>query len=214
MRGFLLKDILVSRKLMKSYALMMLAYLIFSVMGVFQIGVSVAMGQVVMMMLPLGVFSYDEAVKWSRFGAVLPQGRRDMVRGRYAFALSCTLLVTAYSLAVCVLFSLMDRGDLGESVASALGSLAVGLLILAIMLPLNYRLGPERARPYLFLVILAPFALVFLLQYTKVLNFARLNVTVTAQHVIWVTAGLVALMLGVLVVSYLVSFRIVNGKEY
>ena len=54
-------------------------------------------------------------------------------------------------------------------------STTIGLLIPAILLPLCYKLGAERARPYLYAVIFIPTILIVLLAKADLLDFSALN---------------------------------------
>ncbi|KQM12631.1 hypothetical protein AOA80_01035, partial [Methanomassiliicoccales archaeon RumEn M1] len=54
-------------------------------------------------------------------------------------------------------------------------SASIGLLVPAIILPLNYKLGAERARPYLYTVIFIPVIVVVLLSKLDLLDLSALN---------------------------------------
>ena len=128
------------------------------------------------------------------------------------------LVVAAFSTVCAVLIDLLQLGDtpLIESIAAMLGSLGAGLFIVDVMLPLCFKLGPERARPYLFAVILIPFVAVFLL-----LGFGPdLGLSLEFLNQIPETSalGVIALLplagLACLGLSFLISCRIVDRKEF
>ena len=142
MIGLVWKDILVMRKTLRAYALFLAFYFILGVMGAFDISMVTAMLQVILLMLPISAFSYDELAKWNRYAMTFPLGRRAVVGARYLFCLLTALFASACGLLICVFTSLMGRSQLEENLAAVLVSLGVGLIIVDIMLPLCYKLGP------------------------------------------------------------------------
>ena len=165
MTGLIWKDALVMRKNIRFYVIFMLAYFGLAVLGVFDASIVISFSTVIIMVLPISCFSFDETAKWDRFCRSLPLESRDIVGARYFFTLLILLVLAACSSMCAVALTLLDLGNasLIENLASMLGSLGAGLFIVDVMLPLCYKLGPERARPYLFAVVLIPFVGLFLL---------------------------------------------------
>ena len=102
-------------------------------------------------MLPYTALAYDERSKWDQLAAMMPYSTRDAVLSKYVFGWLCIggaavlsgLLQMALSLVV-------DRVFLpGVMVLSVLGAVC----ILAISLPLMFRMGVEKGRLAMFLVI-------------------------------------------------------------
>lgn len=217
MTGLVLKDILVMRKSIKSYGLFMLFYLVMSALDIFPISFTTALVQIIVMMLPIGAFSYDEMSKWDRCAMSLPLSRRVVVGSRYLFALFTCLCAAAYGLLSCVFLSIVGRGEvLTENLITVAVCLSLGLLYCDILLPLCYKLGPERARPYLYLVIFLPVIALFgsvKLGLLDNLDLSFLELLSPAA----VLAGIALIPLAALAglgVSYLISCRLVEGKEF
>lgn len=218
MSGLLWKDILVSRKNLKFYIYFLLAYFALAVLGIFEITFVTTFSTIILMMVPVSAFSFDEAAKWDRYARTLPLESRDIVGARYLFTLLILLVLAACSSMCAVALTLLDLGNasLIENLASMLGSLGAGLFIVDVMLPLCYKLGPERARPYLFAVVLIPFVGLFLLlrfggDLGLSLEFLNRLPEINALGVIALLplAGLACLGL-----SFLISCRIVDRKEF
>ena len=94
--------------------------------------------------------------------------------------------------------------------------LGYGLLVADILLPLCYKLGPERARPYMYLVVFLPVILLFggaQLGMFDALDLSFLNRMPETMLVgaFSLTALIPLLGLGL---SYLISCRIIEGKEF
>ena len=217
MTGLIWKDILIMRKNIRFYVIFLAAYFSLALLDIFDISFVITFSTVIIMMLPVSCFSFDEAAKWDRFCRSFPLSPRSIVGGRYLFTLLILLVLAALSAAGAVLMDLLDMGDasLPENIGTMLASLGVGLFIVDVMLPLCYKLGVEQARPYLFAVIFLPFIATFLL-----LRFGSdLGLSLDFLNQIPETAavgaiGLVPLAgLACLGLSFLISCRIVEGKE-
>ena len=201
MSGLILKDALVMRKNIRFYVIFMLAYFGLAVLGVFDASIVISFSTVIIMVLPISCFSFDETAKWDRFCRSLPLESRSIVGARYLFTLLILLILAACSSVCAVVLTLLDLGSasLIENLASMLGSL-----------------GPERARPYLFAIVLIPFIVIFLLlrfggDLGLSLEFLDRLPEINALGVIALLplAGLACLGL-----SFLISCRIVDRKEF
>ena len=217
MRGLIVKDMLIMRKNLRTYAVFMGFYLIMSALDLFSISFTTAIIQIIVMMLPMGAFSYDEMAKWDRYAMSLPTGRRAVVGGRYCFALILALGAALYGLLVSVVLSILSSQDaMMENLLTVLVSLGLGLLYCDILLPLCYKLGPERARPYMYLVVFLPVILLFggaQLGMFDALDLSFLNRMPEAVLVGAFSHAALIPLLG-LGLSYLISCRIIEGKEY
>ena len=72
MSGLVLKDMLVLRKSLKTYVLFLAFYVIMAVVGMFSISFITAFVQIIVMLLPMSSFAYDEQAKWDRYAVILP----------------------------------------------------------------------------------------------------------------------------------------------
>ena len=148
MTGLVLKDFLVLRKALRTYVLFLIFYLILAIVGLFSISFITAFVQIIVMILPMSSFAYDDLAKWDRYAMTLPLGRRAVVRAKYAFVLLMILVAAAFALLSCVALSITAAQPVEENLAAGVGALSVGLLAVDVTLPLNYKMGPERARPF------------------------------------------------------------------
>lgn len=214
MIGLVIKDVLVAKKTMKSYLLFLLFYFGLAVMGVFNITFVTAFLNVLIMMLPMGAFAYDEAARWDRYAMSLPLGRRAVVGARYLFALILALFAAAVGTASCVILSIMQKEEIAESMATVLSSLGLGILFAAIILPLCYKMGPERARPYMYVIIFVPMIVLFLAYRAGIhidLSFLEALPDAIILGGIAMIPVVALLCLGV---SFLISCWIVARKEF
>lgn len=215
MTGLIVKDFLVMRKSIKTYLLFLLFYFVMTALGFFPISFITTLVQLIIMMLPLSAFSYDEMAKWDRYAFSLPLGRRAVAGARYLFALLLSLFAALFGLVSClVLSSFFHDPNLVENCLTVTVSLAMGLLYCDILLPLTYRLGPERARPYFYLVIFLPIFLLFGAYKLGLLNRLSFLLELPDAVVIPFLLLLPLLPLAGMGLSYLIACRILERKEF
>ena len=215
MTGLIWKDFLVMRKALKSYVLLIGVYILLAYLDFFDYSFIITFIQVVLAVLPISAFAYDEQSKWDRYAMSLPLGRRGVVGARYLFVLALTLLTVAAGLAGTALY-LARQSDPLEMFVTLMVSTAIGLLIPTILLPLSYKLGAERARPYLYAIIFIPVIALVLLAKAGVLDMSMLKgMDLLAPTALAGGSALLPLAgLALLFVSYLISCRVAAGKEY
>ena len=216
MIGLITKDFLVMRKTLMSYLTLVVLYIVLAYLDLFDYGFIITFIQMVLAVMPISAFAYDELTKWDRYAMSLPLGRSGVVRARYLFVLALTLLTVAAGLAGTALLYLTHQSDPLEMFVTLMVSTTIGLLIPTILLPLSYKLGPERARPFLYAIVFIPTIAVVLLVKAGVLDMSLLKgmdllapTALAGGAVLLPLAGLAALG-----VSYLISCRIAAGKEY
>ena len=211
MTGLVLKDILVLRKSLRTYLLFLIFYFIMALLDLFSIAFITAFVQVIVMILPMSSFAYDEQAKWDRYAMTLPLGRRAVVGAKYIFVVLMILVAAAFALLSCVALSITAAEPVEENLLSGVASLSVGLLAVELTLPLNYKLGAERARPFLFAIIFIPVILIVLAGRAGWLD----GLDQLSPDVVLPLLCLIPLLLLLgLPVSYLISCRIVDQKEF
>ena len=217
MTGLIWKDFMVSKRTVKAYLGIMIFYAAMTVMGMFSVTFVTAFVSVMLIMLPISAFAYDEQAKWDRYAMSLPIGRSRVVGARYLFTLLIVLVSLAFALLAGVAVAVTGKGDLMEVLVSALTTLAAGLLIADVLLPLCYKVGPERARPYLYALVFIP-ALGLFLAYRMGIHIDTSWLDRMAQSSPAAVLGLFSLpllaALALTFVSYLISCRVAAGKEY
>ena len=100
MKGLFVKDLLVLRRYIRTMAVFVLVYiLVFTLID--SADVISGMVPLVLAMMSMAAFSYDELAKWDRFALTMPVSRRQVVGARYLVSLCFTLLGTAWGSAIC-----------------------------------------------------------------------------------------------------------------
>lgn len=156
MTGLVKKDLYLSLSMFKSYVVVAAVFAALTAFGIYDISFFVTYVSVMCIMIPVNLFAYDEQARWDKYAAALPSGRAGVVKARYLL----TILVCAGSLVFSLLLQLIvalvsgaqgqERVDL---LLSGLLPAAYGCFMNAILLPLLFRFGSQKARLYLILVL-------------------------------------------------------------
>lgn len=163
MTGLLLKDLLCLRRQVKVYVIATAVYGGMTLAGVWDVSFFTWFFALIAAMVPLSLFTLDAAARWDVYALTLPVGRSGVVAARYLFTLLVVILGLALSLAMGgVLAALGRMTDWGSFVAVACAAAGAGLLLNVVMLPVLYKVGPEKARVAM-LAVMGGFVLVVFL---------------------------------------------------
>lgn len=163
MTGLLLKDLLCLRRQAKVYVIATVVYGGMTLAGVWDVSFFTWFFTLVAAMIPLSLFALDAAAKWDTYALTLPVGRNGVVAARYLFTLVVVLLGLGLSLAMGGLTTALGRmSDWGGFLLAACVAAGAGLLLNAVILPMLYKVGPEKARIAM-LAIMGGFVLVVFL---------------------------------------------------
>ena len=145
MKALILKDTYVIWRQMKYFLVMILLF------SALPSGFNNAFAVIYTSMLPYTALAYDERSKWDQMASMMPYSSRDIVLCKYVFGWLCIGAAAVLSgLLQAVLSLVIHRAFLPSVIAlSVLGALC----ILAISLPLMFRMGVEKGRLGMFLVI-------------------------------------------------------------
>ena len=209
MKGLLIKDILGLRRYFFSFAVICLAFLILSVLMKTAMFVSSILA-VLFLMMPLTVFSYDESAKWDAYGLTLPVSRKQIVLSRYVL----TLLMLAVGSLIGAVFTygitlLPGVEETSQGMLEVIPVICgMGLIILAVVFPLIYKVGAEKGR-YLMIAV-------FLLLMIVTLLFNQISGWKEQLLPLLVFLPYAAPIVGLafMAISYWISCRIYENKEF
>lgn len=162
-----------------------------------------AMCTMMMIMLTLTTFAYDQSDGWEAYVSALPVFRKAVVQSKYLFG----LLAVAGSILLVLASTVVFRGFEVEILLNALAvQFFLGLFFLSLNYPLILKFGFEKSRVWYilitFLIVGAGSAL------TTVASKAAPQDTVSVTLI----AGI--LVFSLLVISYFISLMIINRKEF
>ncbi|EHL05639.1 hypothetical protein HMPREF0322_03659 [Desulfitobacterium hafniense DP7] len=163
MKGLIIKDIFALRQQGKILLALLVFYAVYSV--VFKnLSMLAAIIVLLCVMLPITTMAYDEKSKWDKYALSMPIQRKTIVLGKYLVAIMAEFLGVV---AVGVLggFIVLFTGEMAikELIMMTLVIAGIGLLFLALILPILFKFGVEKARLIMLLVLFIPSMLVMML---------------------------------------------------
>ncbi len=222
-RGLLLKDWYSMRSyLMRQLALLAVVYLI---IGMTMKTMSMLPAMMIMgtMMGGLSAFSLDDACQWNGYACTMNVSARQLAKARYLMFYGSLFIVAVVTTTLSgLLDALLFSGNedrLENMIIGMAGGVAVLLVyafILALDIPLFYKLGVEKARVPMTLTFVLPFVVIFptaqywgpLLQKIDLNAFTRVPTLVTAAAVVLLAMAVVVYL------SYHISIGILEKKEF
>lgn len=158
MIGLILKDFINLKKQLKYIMFVVLFYLIFSKMTD-NISMFGAMAMIVFAMLPITALSFDEKANWDKYGLTMPVSRTKMVLSKYILGIISSIFA--------LILNFIGQTLLGaeinkEIMIAALITFALSLLFISLLLPVVFKLGVEKGRLLMFVVLMAPTMLILL----------------------------------------------------
>ena len=156
MKGLLLKDIYTLKATLRIYAIMMVIYRVIGVVAdnmSFLYIVFVLASTVV----PMSAVAYDERCTWGRYSSILPVNRTQLAISKYILGLVC-LVFCVLSAFAAFLFS--DSMVFAEFFATTVSTTCVAIIYMSLAMPVVYKLGAEKSRVAIFIILLVPAGLI------------------------------------------------------
>ncbi|MDE6905241.1 MAG: ABC-2 transporter permease [Lachnospiraceae bacterium] len=149
MRGLLLKDWLVVIKQTKVYFVLMFVFALIPGMGVY----SIFFGA----LLPMTAFAYDERSRWGQMAEMMPYSPRKVVEEKYMFGYLMAGGISVLEAVIQILYYLAGagQGGLAENMAVILVSVMMALNVMALQMPVIFRIGVEKSRIFLMFVTIS-----------------------------------------------------------
>lgn len=212
MKGLILKDLY----LLKQQAKFLIFVLgIFVVSQFFSGSVSyiLSFSSVYIPTYLLTLFSFDRQSQWEGYASTLPVSGKTRVGSRYALILLVQLICFSILAVVGVFWNkeIPTEFVLFQTVTLFF----VSSLFLGLSVPLSYKLGPEKARMSIFLSYFILFAIVMVLNKNSIRSIQSILESLQAlKNPNLLSLPIIAFALLLFGLSYLISVKIVEGKEY
>lgn len=218
MKAMLIKD----WKLMKEQKQFVLILCVFlAVFGVINdnLGFLISYMSLMATVFSISTVSYDEYNNGMLYLLALPISRREYVKEKYLFCLLTSLIVSVVSLIVTLGIGIVRSTNAApeDLVVSAAAALGIGVLICGFILPIQLKFGPEKSRIAMAVVGAAIFAIIYGMVWIskrmgKDIGVVLENFNNLSEGVIVV--GAVVICLVILLISMLISVRVMEKREF
>ena len=202
MKGLILKDLLILKNLMRNILFAMLAFVLLSVMmkNYYYAGFIIPF---YIVMLIISVFSYDELNNSNGYIITLPFSRKTIVKARYILSLINIGIALLIGLLLSLIIPLLTVGGV--------------IIVISLLIPFFYKFGVQKGRMMLFIVIIGlslVIGTVFALFENAKLPIANFINNIASLHYLIIIVGIILLILFVLYISYRISCKVYQKKEF
>ncbi len=159
-----------------------------------------AMCTIMLVMLTLTSFAYDQSDGWEAYVSALPVSRKVVVQSKYLFG----FLMILISILLVMVSSLVFRGTVSFGTIQL--QLFLGVLFLSLNYPLIVKFGFEKSRVWYMGITVVVVGVGSVL--SSVLGESSLEKTPLAKLGVWVVAGIL------LILSYVTSMKMMERKQF
>ena len=211
MLGLIKKDLLTIKTVSKPLIIIIIALLALSIQ---------TKTEDVIYMLPLigvisflSTFSYDQFNNWDAYTSTLPNGRKNQIKSKY---LTSVIIITTLTL-LSVLFSLLITKinqkpiNIDQIITQTLVILLTSTITISLLFPVMIKYGAQNGRLIVFIIVISLALLSTLTTKTKEINILNdiEKIIENHTHIIILLTSLI-----VLIISYLISKKIYQNKEF
>lgn len=210
MIGFIKKDLFMIKANLKTFLIIFVLYLILAIQGSFDITFVIPL---IGIMLFITTFSYDDYNNWNAYVATIPNGRKNAVRAKYitSIILMITLAIISFVMAMGIDYFIKNQVYIEQNLSSLLGIVLSIVIIISVLYPIMFKFGSTKGRIILFVVVFAFAAIIgFVANYTDI-SF-NIKVLEMLEKYVYIAIPVVSVIL--LTISYLISSRIYQNKEF
>ena len=217
MKGLLLKDLLILKNQMRNVLMVIIGFVIISIMmkSYFYIAFVVPF---YIVMLIISSFSYDELNNSNTYIIALPFSRKEIVKARYLLCLLSIITSFLIGLLLSIIIPVLNEEmEFASTFASTLASIMGVIFIISLLIPFFYKFGVQKGRVMLFIAIMTISLLIGII--ISLFENSKLNIALffnQLEQINWMILILIsiAIILFILYISYLISYKIYENKEF
>lgn len=210
MKGLFLKDLALVKAQMRS-AIIIFAVVVFMLVAGQDTSFVIMYANIIFMMFGISTISYDAFDNGEAFLFTLPITKKLYVKEKYVFSLAS--LLTGFVLSLVLLLTIKGAG--ASEISFATGYMLGGTVFLSIMLPIELKFGPEKARiAMLGAMIIIAASVYAIVEAAKKLNMADYFGDLAHIGVPSILIFLAVAAAIILFISYKISCRIMEKREF
>lgn len=208
MGGLMLKDFYTIKKQLLIMGVVVVIYGIYSIYSGDASMVSIVT-VLFGMLAPVNLFSSDEQCKWDIYANTLPATLDVYVISRYVFCTAFLVVMAGLATGINLLVTVLHPENV-LNLTFIIEFLGLGMIYIALFLPVLFKMGAERGRIFLMAMYMIPFCIILFLEQNKMMP--NLSALPFSFQYVKIGAGiLIAVLYGI---SVLVSLSIYRKKEF
>lgn len=168
--------------------------------------------------LTISSFGYDDNGNCMPFLMTLPVSRKLYVKSKYVLGFLLTFIGWMAGMVISMVTAFLHKAPpTAEAVLFQLAWVFLWMILLAFVLPMLFKFGAEKGRMATLAMMLVFMAIVFAL--SKLAEGMGVDVdacldALASQQIVVLVAGMAVVALVMVLISYLISAKIVQNKEY
>lgn len=168
--------------------------------------------------LTISSFGYDDNGNCMPFLMTLPVSRKLYVKSKYVLGFLLTFIGWMAGMVISTVTAFLHKAPpTTEAVLFQLAWVFLWMILLAFVLPMLFRFGAEKGRMATLAMMLVFMAIVFV--FTKLADTLGVDVdacldALASKQIVVLVAGMAVVALVMVLISYLISAKIVQNKEY
>ncbi len=203
MKGLVIKDLLMLKSSAKSYLIMIAVW---GGIGLLNSTIGPSIMGVLPLMFVTALFAQDEKTNFDRFVRTTPVSSRNVAMARYTTILMSFALTLVICMAISFAMTLTASSDFMTNLVASMVTLAVGLLVAPVLIPMQMKFGVEKARIFS-MVILVVAMMLFGGAITLLFNFGT-------QYAYILMACAVPVIIIEWIVSIKIAAKICKDKQF
>lgn len=212
MLGLIKKDLLLLKSNLVYFFVIALIYSLLIVEGTFGISFILVLPIIAVIMF-LSTFSYDDFNKWDAYAITLPILRKNIIKSKYIATLIIILASSLLGLLISFLISLLPNQifSLDIFIEEFLSAILGVIIFISIMFPLIYKIGIEKARISVFVVV---FGLLIIFNFLGgFIDFSGILDKLNYLNDVWFIV-IPIITISIIMVSYFITSKIYLKKEF
>lgn len=210
MTGLILTDLL---SLKKQFILCGVIAAVYIVFGIMSDNPSMMIMFLILFatMSVISAFSYNELSKWESLASTFPVVRSDFVWAKYGLLLMFEFGAGFLGAVSMLIYNFVQHRIWYKDFSIILAAMGIGLFLMSVVIPIIFKLGPEKARMIMLAVFMIPFLIILGLE--KMGKFGAVAQAVMAIDIQLLLILAVVIVIAVFAVSVIVSLAIYKKKE-
>ncbi len=217
MLGLIWKDLINLKKNVKIFSILAVLYGFMAFMSADASFFS-SMFTMLIAILTLSVYSYDELARWDIYALTMPVSREDIVRGKYIIMLLLTLIGSVLGTLSTIAIQMIQKGTPAlYGIENAWFGGAIVILFYSVALPFITKLGVEKARLIFFVIYLIPFGIIYFVgKAVEAGNMVIPDALIRLAHQVMDHIAVLTpiVLIVALFISYSVSLKVYRQKEF
>lgn len=213
-RGLILKDILELKAYKKNLLIIIVIYsfLILSQRGDSMVSVGATMIMLVISMLAINTFHYDDKTKTDRYLLTLPVTKKEIVLSKYILSILSVISGAIIGTIISALLTYLKYKmipNIEELLSSVLGGMIAVSFISSVQLPSIYKYGAEKGRMFIYVIAL----IIFILGNVVMMFDLNINLSFLEKYDYLLPIACFLLIAIMYLISYIISLKIYQKKE-